>query len=160
MKTKSKIRILLGTLPFLLLLGVFAQPEPEAGAKPEDEVAASPAPESGVRSETEAAAPSVPETVVKSEAEPAAQTAAVPAAKAEPETVVRLDPVTVSAKTPEQLYLDAVVLDPAVPCPVAVSFPSFRDLDYGTNYGRTLEVEFVVGADGVPRNFRMVQPTL
>lgn len=182
MKNKSQTCLLLGMLPFLLLLGAFAQSEPATAVRPDAETAAPPAPaaitpsdpaaeakaalDAGMRSEPVPAVAPAAESVVTSAPEPAtpppptAASNAETAVKSEPEPVVRLAPVTVTAKTPEQAYLDAVLADPAVPYPLTVSFPKFGDVDYGTNYGRTLELEFDVGTDGVPRNFRMAQPTL
>jgi protein TonB len=59
-------------------------------------------------------------------------------------------PFAVSAKTPEQAYLDASLKTPGVPVPVAVVSPS----DVSTKYsGAKVELVFTVDATGNPTDF-------
>jgi hypothetical protein len=144
MKSTTQPGLLFGVVALFAGLSLYAQSERE-GAAPAEAEAVSP-----------------PET----QSSPLAASQPQPEAPAQAEPVVRLPPVTTTAnvddlpKTREQAYLDSFVHDPAVPYPVAVRFPTMRSVDYGTYYGATLQLEFYVGADGVPTRFRIVQPTL
>lgn len=62
-------------------------------------------------------------------------------------------PFAVSAKTPEQAYLDASLKAPGVPVPVAVVSPSDIDTKYS---GAKVELAFTVDAMGTPRDFSVV----
>lgn len=143
MKTTTQLGLLFGAVVSLAAFSTFAQSESTATAQPE--------------------AMSPPEALIPSSAATSPET---PAPLAQPDPVVKLPPFTTTEpatdlpKTREQAYLDSFVHDPAVPYPVAVSFPTMRSVDYGTFYGATLQLEFYVGADGVPTRFNIVQPTL
>ena len=62
-------------------------------------------------------------------------------------------PFAVSAKTPEQTYLDASLKAPGVPVPVAVVSPSDVSAKYS---GAKVELAFTVDAMGTPTNFSVV----
>ena len=60
--------------------------------------------------------------------------------------------IALSAKTPEQTYLESYREDSSKPTPVAVVSPSV-----GSGYaGSTVELEFVVDANGVPKAFSVL----
>jgi TonB family protein len=62
-------------------------------------------------------------------------------------------PFAVSAKSPEQAYLDASSKAPGVPVPVAVVSPSDIDAKY---IGAQVELAFTVDATGNPTGFSVV----
>lgn len=61
-------------------------------------------------------------------------------------SVVTLAAPFVSAKTPEQAYLESCRKDPGVPVPVTVVSPTVSEQYVGT----AVEIEFVVDATGKP----------
>lgn len=64
-------------------------------------------------------------------------------------SLVALASVTASAKTDEQAYLSSCRQVPGVPLPVSVVKPAV-----GAEYtGTTVQLEFVVGATGLPDSF-------
>lgn len=146
MKSTTHLGLLSGAVALFAGFSLFAQAEREPAAPAEAEAISPPE----IRLAPPAASQPPPEAPAPAEAEP----------------VVRMPPVTTTAtvdalpKTREQAYLDSFAHDPAVPYPVSVSFPTMRSVDYGTYYGATLQLEFYVGADGVPSRFRIVEPTL
>ena len=60
----------------------------------------------------------------------------------------------VSAKTPEQAYLESCRRDPGVPVPVAVVSPTVPEQYVGT----AVEIEFVVDATGKPVDLNVKSP--